>query len=365
LWCYAVCCHILGVWIYLSNLLDLYTTCCSISQIFDWTFSTSDHTTLIHSTWSQSQSHIATDGRSVSKSWCRAPSGSHDQIRITVWHLRSCFYGAPSLTRGRACLLYMLLVLASAVFLGSESLGTQTIFYGLRFETSLFVASYDSQGHGGGIRPRFPTSSWRQALTVIWPRVWPHRIHFHCLALDVLYCCVFIGTSLPGNGLFTKNLSGNVFIEPLPSNGSIRHNIMGCKMFGSYLFLVVAQPPCLQSFNHLIYPQCILIFPLLFVLLYAINGSESRNYFTRYGRITIIYPLLFNTSCRSLCSQMFCNSVKISDWDYILAYFIPCGAIYYGFAVREISVWKHKLFGFYHAFWEFRHFINIAAFSTW
>jgi hypothetical protein len=29
---------------------------------------------------SQSQSHIATDGQSVSKSWCRAPSGTHDQI---------------------------------------------------------------------------------------------------------------------------------------------------------------------------------------------------------------------------------------------------------------------------------------------
>jgi hypothetical protein len=32
--------------------------------------------------------------------------------------------GVPSLTRGRVCLLYMLLALASAVFLGSESLGT-------------------------------------------------------------------------------------------------------------------------------------------------------------------------------------------------------------------------------------------------
>jgi hypothetical protein len=28
------------------------------------------------------------------------------------------------------------------------------LFYCLKFETSLFVASYDSQGHGGGIRPR-------------------------------------------------------------------------------------------------------------------------------------------------------------------------------------------------------------------
>jgi hypothetical protein len=74
---------------------------------------------------SQSQSYIATDGRSISKSWCRAPSGAHDQIFIIVWQLRSCFCGAPSLTRGRVCLLYMLLGLASAVFLGFESLGSR------------------------------------------------------------------------------------------------------------------------------------------------------------------------------------------------------------------------------------------------
>jgi hypothetical protein len=73
----------------------------------------------------RSRSHIATDGQSVSKSWCRAPSGAPDQIYITIWQLRSCFCGAPSLTRGRVCLLYMLLTLASAVFLGSESLGTR------------------------------------------------------------------------------------------------------------------------------------------------------------------------------------------------------------------------------------------------
>jgi hypothetical protein len=33
-----------------------------------------------------------------------------------------------------------------------------TIYNCLRFETSLFVASYDSQGHGGGIRPLLHTS---------------------------------------------------------------------------------------------------------------------------------------------------------------------------------------------------------------
>jgi hypothetical protein len=32
----------------------------------------------------QSQSHVTTDGQPVSQSWCRAPSGAHDQI------LRTC-----------------------------------------------------------------------------------------------------------------------------------------------------------------------------------------------------------------------------------------------------------------------------------
>jgi hypothetical protein len=43
----------------------------------------------------QSQSHIATDGQSISRCWCRAP-----EIFITFWQLRSCFCGAPSLRGG-------------------------------------------------------------------------------------------------------------------------------------------------------------------------------------------------------------------------------------------------------------------------
>ena len=76
-------------------------------------------------TVSPSPSHIATDGQSVSKSWCRAPSGAHDQIFITVERYGFVFCGASSLTRGRVCLIYMLLALVSAVFLGSESLGAR------------------------------------------------------------------------------------------------------------------------------------------------------------------------------------------------------------------------------------------------
>jgi hypothetical protein len=42
-------------------------------------------------------------------------------------------------------------------FLGLRPFGLETTFYCLRFETSLFVASYDSQGHGGGFRPHLHT----------------------------------------------------------------------------------------------------------------------------------------------------------------------------------------------------------------
>jgi hypothetical protein len=50
--------------------------------------------------------------------------------------------------------LQSLLALASAIILGSESRGTRDHIYYLKFETPRFVASYDSQGYGRGIRPR-------------------------------------------------------------------------------------------------------------------------------------------------------------------------------------------------------------------
>jgi hypothetical protein len=51
--------------------------------------------------------------------------GAYDQIFITVRQLRVCWCGALSLTIGWVCRLQLLLVLASAVLLGSESLGTR------------------------------------------------------------------------------------------------------------------------------------------------------------------------------------------------------------------------------------------------
>jgi hypothetical protein len=51
----------------------------------------------------QSQSHITTDGRSVSMSWYRAHTVTCAQIFFPK--LRFCLCGASSLTRGRVCLL--------------------------------------------------------------------------------------------------------------------------------------------------------------------------------------------------------------------------------------------------------------------
>jgi hypothetical protein len=72
----------------------------------------------------ESDSHIATDGQSVSKSWCPTPPGAHDQIFITVWQLQSFFFLWGALSDKRTGL--------SSVYaagpcqrnlLGSESLG--------------------------------------------------------------------------------------------------------------------------------------------------------------------------------------------------------------------------------------------------
>jgi hypothetical protein len=108
-------------------------------------------------------------------------SWAQDQIFVTDRQLRVCSYGEPSLTRGRVCRLQLLLVLASAVNLWYKFRGTHDhillshirdspnlegqvpVFISPSDSVaqlypqalgSLFIASYDSQGYGGGIRTR-------------------------------------------------------------------------------------------------------------------------------------------------------------------------------------------------------------------
>jgi hypothetical protein len=64
----------------------------AVSRIFSQSILTTEAS--LHSA-SQTQSHIATDGQSVSKSWCRAPSGAHDQICITFDSYGLVFMGRP------------------------------------------------------------------------------------------------------------------------------------------------------------------------------------------------------------------------------------------------------------------------------
>jgi hypothetical protein len=88
------------------------------------------------------------------------PSGAYDHIFINVRQLRVSWCGALSLTRGRVCRLQLFLSSSAQSFSGPSPVWVVTIFYCLRFETFLFVASYDSQGYGGGIRFRLHTESW-------------------------------------------------------------------------------------------------------------------------------------------------------------------------------------------------------------
>jgi hypothetical protein len=71
---------------------------------------------------------------------------------------------------GRVCLLYMLLAHASVVFLGSESCGTRDHILLSQIRDFLFVASYDSRGYGGGIRPRLHTGTVSICVCVSFPR---------------------------------------------------------------------------------------------------------------------------------------------------------------------------------------------------
>jgi hypothetical protein len=136
---------------------------------------------------SQSQSHIAIDGQSVSKLWCRAPSGAHCQILITLWQLWSCFVGRPIWREDGSVFYICCWPLLVQSFLGPSPLGLATIFYCLRFETSLFVTSYDLQSHGGGIWSRLHMGKWTELSdnSLMYSTVGSYREH---LALGFVVC---------------------------------------------------------------------------------------------------------------------------------------------------------------------------------
>jgi hypothetical protein len=80
-----------------------------------------------------------------------------------------------------------------------------TIFYCLRFESSLFVASYDWQAHGGGIRPRIHTVS--VLLTVLCRLKREHPVEpFNFRYSDATTASVFVTaeTDTSSNSVITE-----------------------------------------------------------------------------------------------------------------------------------------------------------------
>jgi hypothetical protein len=153
-----------------------------------------------------------------------SPIWGPDHIFVTVRQLRVCSCRAPSLTRERVSRLQLLLVLASAVVLGSEFRGTHdhillsqirdfpnlegqvpVFIYPRNRVTqlrvypqalgSLFVATYYSRGYGGGIRP---------------------RLHTGCLSADSSELLVH---GPDRKRLFCRCRRNNVSTELFPNNG--------------------------------------------------------------------------------------------------------------------------------------------------
>jgi hypothetical protein len=67
-----------------------------------------------------------------------------------------------------------------------------TIFYCLRFETSLFVASYDSQGYGGGIRSCLHTGYFWEELIACVPLYDTDSIENDASNSSSIVACVFV-----------------------------------------------------------------------------------------------------------------------------------------------------------------------------
>jgi hypothetical protein len=155
-------------------------------------------------------------------SWHRAPLGPMARYLFLFDSYGLVFCGAPSLTRGRVCLLYMLLALASTVFLRSESLGTRDHIllpqvWDFHFRRLLRLA---------GSRLRYSTPPPHLSLAT-------DRLLLYSLRLDpientVLSCRVLCYLATHCSMVHRERSSYCcVFAtELLPSSGSICHNIL-------------------------------------------------------------------------------------------------------------------------------------------
>jgi hypothetical protein len=120
------------------------------------------------------------------------PSGAYDHIFISVRHFAGLLiWGVLSDERTGL----------------SITVGLVTIFCCLKFETSLFVASYDSQSHGGGIRPRLHTGgSWPSLCNLSTG----HTENTASNSSSVI-ACVYVAAITYQRPLFTEPLLSNSY----------------------------------------------------------------------------------------------------------------------------------------------------------
>jgi hypothetical protein len=203
----------------------------------------------------RSESELLYDWRFTANQFVLAPS----PLRLTAWifsQLHTCGhspYITSSLTRGWVCHLQLLLALASAFILGSESRGTHDHILLSQIRNFPFVASYDSQGYGGGIRSRLHTgtslsqshfttgglppisSSAHSQMNWINSLITSRRTEYKspCHTVILLLFCLFVATETclqnrcPAMDYSASiHCRGNVLTEPLPSNGNIRHSML-------------------------------------------------------------------------------------------------------------------------------------------
>jgi hypothetical protein len=114
---------------------------------------------------SQSQSYVKTDGQSARLSWNKAPIWGPTTKFLLLSDSCGFVDVGRFLRREDGSVVYNYCWPSpEQQFSGPSLVGLVTIFYCLRFEISLSVASYDSRDYGGGIRPRLHT----RVLRLFW-----------------------------------------------------------------------------------------------------------------------------------------------------------------------------------------------------
>jgi hypothetical protein len=177
--------------------------------------------------------------QSVSMSWCQVHSGTRDQMLYSVWKLLCCLCGAPSLMRGRVCVLS---VSHPSVFGPLSKIEyslhcTCHMFYVYAIYTRPLSAQAQYSRSCQNLRYNSNLDAWtvvRQLLLITQPLHGPHRKHHF---QHFFHCCM---TKLPRDGSSTATYLRSCCLAmavvfflvswSLPSNGCICHNTLNLQL---------------------------------------------------------------------------------------------------------------------------------------